>query len=805
MEPFMKNAVALSMMVLFATIATADKPTTGPANRLAKESSPYLRQHARNPVDWFPWGPEAFEKAKKEGKLVFLSIGYSSCHWCHVMERESFSNAEVAKILNDGFVCIKVDREERPDIDDIYMNAVNVMGQNGGWPLSMFLLPDGKPFVGGTYWPPDDRVIEGETVKGFKSILKIVKKIQKEHAKEIAEQADKIAEITRERLAQRIRGVAIVELNQTLVSAATGELVEQFDEVHGGFGNKAKNFRGTKFPMPSYLELLHVMAARTELPGLKSKLNITLEKMAEGGIYDQIGGGFHRYSTERTWTVPHFEKMLYDNAQLVEVYAKAHAAQPNPLYERTIRDTLDFVLREMASPEGGFYSALDADSEGEEGRFYVWTPKDLETALTNKDELSLARAVYGVENGLNFENKYSIPTRNEALAEIAAKRKMSVEQLESKMTAIRHKLFIVRAKRERPFLDTKVLTAWNGQMIAAFALAGKVLKEPKYTDAAKKAAEFVLKMMRNKDGRLFRTYLAETGTPKLNGYLDDYAFFIHGLLGLHDATGEARWLNEAKTLTDLMVKWHWDKDGGGFFYTSHDHEKLFARSKDQYDGAQPSGNSVAARDLVRLYARTKDEQYRDLAQKQFAAFAAVLKSSPTSLTTMIVALHEFLPLQPAAPADFSKAPLWGNLIRQRGGAAVKSDSVVKVTATADKPAADGTQVVTIMMEIDKPWHSYANPIDNEMLDAAKTVVKVSGKGDPNVEKIDYPKGVKVEDKTVGDYMVYEGKVTIKAMMKRASGDKEPLLVTVKFMACESGQNGKPGRCLLPATVTVKVP
>src|SRR5262245_31899556 len=426
-EPFMKNTIALSMIVVTPLVlAAADKPPAGPANRLAKESSPYLRQHAHNPVNWFPWGPEAFEKAKKEGKLVFLSIGYSSCHWCHVMERESFSNADVAKILNDGFVCIKVDREERPDIDEIYMNALQVLGQNGGWPLSMFLMPDGKPVVGGTYWPPDDRMIDGETAKGFKTILKTVRQIYKEKPKEAAEQADKVAEVTRERLARRVPGVAIVELNRSLVNGAVEELGDEFDEIHGGFGNRVRKFRGTKFPMPSYLELLH-LATQTELAGLKSKLDLTLTKMAEGGIYDQVGGGFHRYSTERTWTVPHFEKMLYDNAQLVEVYAKAHAFKLNPLYERTVRETLEFVLREMTSPEGGFYSALDADSEGEEGRFYVWTPKDLEAALPDKADLSLARAVYGVEGGLNFENKYSIPTRNEKLADIAAKQKMTVE------------------------------------------------------------------------------------------------------------------------------------------------------------------------------------------------------------------------------------------------------------------------------------------------------------------------------------------------------------------------------------------
>ncbi|MFL5340301.1 MAG: thioredoxin domain-containing protein [Gemmataceae bacterium] len=641
----MRLALVLPLSILMARPGIAEeKPPAGPANRLAKESSPYLRQHGHNPVDWYPWGTEAFEKAKKENKLVFLSIGYSSCHWCHVMERESFSNADVAKILNDSFVSIKVDREERPDIDEIYMEALHVLDQRGGWPLSMFLTADAKPIVGGTYWPPDDREVQGEKVRGFKTILKMMVKFHTEQPKEIAKQADSVAEETNKQLGRRSR--AKVAINRTLLTAATAELTDQFDDQYGGFGNKARQFRGSKFPMAVYLTFLQAELKRTKAKDLKKVIDLTLEKMARGGVFDQMGGGFHRYSTERTWTVPHFEKMLYDNAQLAEVYATAHAADPKPLYARTLRATLDFVLREMTAPEGGFYSALDADSEGEEGRFYVWSPKDLEAALPDREELALARAVYGVDRGLNFEEKYSILTLPEPLADIAAKQKMTANELDARLTVIREKLLAVRSKRPRPFLDTKVLTAWNGQMIAGFAAAGKALNEPKYTDAAKKAAEFVLKSLRTKDGRLLRSYL---DAGRLNGYLDDYAFLTHGLLALHDATGEARWLAEAKALTDTMVKWHSDAEFGGFFYTSHDHEKLFARSKDQYDGAQPSGNSMAALNLVRLAAKTGDASYRELAKKSFESFGQALQTNPTGLTTMLLAAGEMMEQEGAKP------------------------------------------------------------------------------------------------------------------------------------------------------------
>jgi uncharacterized protein YyaL (SSP411 family) len=634
--------------LLVAALLHAEPPDAKnrPANHLAHESSPYLLQHAHNPVDWYPWGTEAFARAKKEGKLVFLSIGYSACHWCHVMERESFANDDVAKLLNDNFVCIKVDREERPDIDDIYMTALHVTGSRGGWPLSMFLTAEGKPIFGGTYWPREDRVVEGETVNGFKSILKRVQKLHAEKGKELEEQADRIAARAAESLSNTRRGLALVDVNRDLVTEAVDAVRAEFDKVHGGFSS-SPTFAGTKFPTPPYLRLLQAESTRSKAADVTEALTVTLDHMALGGIYDHLGGGFHRYSTERTWTVPHFEKMLYDNAQLTEVYAHAHAATKNPLYRRVVQETLAFVGRELTNPEGGFYSALDADAEGEEGRFYVWTGEEIDAVLTGKADADLLKKVYGVEGGVNFEGKYHILVLEKPLAERAKDLKLTEEQLEAKLAPLRQKLFEARGKRARPSRDTKVLTAWNGQMIAAYATAGRLLQEPKYTDAAVRAANFVLGTLRTGDGRLLRTYGAAPGekpAARLNGYLDDYAYLVDGLLALHDATGDKKWLDEAKVLTDVMVKYHGDKDGG-FFYTSSDHEKLFARAKDQYDGAQPSGNSVAARNLVRLAQKTGNEEYRALAEKTLKTFATALKNNPTGLTAMAEAVGMYLDAQ----------------------------------------------------------------------------------------------------------------------------------------------------------------
>jgi uncharacterized protein YyaL (SSP411 family) len=635
-----------------------------PTNRLAKEISPYLLMHAHNPVDWYPWCAEAFAKAKKEKKLILLSIGYSSCYWCHVMERESFSNKEVVKLLNKDFVCIKVDREERPDIDAIYMRAYNLIAEGGGgWPLNLFLTADGKPIVGLTYRHPEDKEIDKQKIMGFKSVLKFMKKLHDEKPKEIAKQADEVARLTVQALARSTLGLALVDLDRRLVADSLDSIEEDFDKVHGGFGSAEQKFRGPKFPSPPILGLLLHEAGRTKSAEPTKMLTLTLDHMAWGGIYDQLGGGFHRYSTERTWTVPHFEKMLYDNAQLAEVYARAYRLTRKPLYKRIAQETLQFMKRELTSPEGGFYSALDAETKGEEGRFYVWTGKEIDATLKVKKDAALFKKVYGADGPFNFERKYYILTLPRPLAEAAKDLKLTETQLESRLALLRKKLYEVRSKRTRPFLDTKILTAWNGQAIAAFATAGKILDEPGHVEAASRAANFLLKKLRTKEGRLLRTYAARPGKEaeaRLNGYLDDYAFLVHGLLCLHDATGQKKWLAEARALTDTMIRYHTDRyqvgffhrtrERGGYFYTSNDHEKLFARAKDQFDGAQPSGNSVAVQNLARLWAKTGEDRYRVLVRQNLKAFAGALKNNPTGLTAMLEGLTIYLDVKEARKA-----------------------------------------------------------------------------------------------------------------------------------------------------------
>jgi uncharacterized protein YyaL (SSP411 family) len=646
------RAVSALLLVAFALphadslqAGAKDKGKPKFTNRLAKEQSPYLLLHAHNPTDWYPWGPEAFEKAKKEKKIIFLSIGYSSCFWCHVMERECFNNEEVAKVLNEHFICIKVDREERPDIDQIYMTALSSQGESGGWPLSMYLMPDARPIVGGTYFPREDRMVDGKSYPGFKSLCKIVQEAWKDSAESIEKQAERLSAATIANLNAGRLGIALIDLDRKLLEGVVEELKGEFDADYGGFGNPAKKFRGPKFPTPSRLEFLLRQSERLKDKKLLDMVTLSLDQMALGGIYDHLGGGFHRYSTERTWTVPHFEKMLYDNAQLVEVYSRAYGTTKNPLYRRVVDETIAYLEREMFSPEGAFYSSQDAETEEEEGRFYVWGPEELKKAIPDAEARKLFDKVYGTGEAPNFEEKYHILRLAKPIAETALELKLTEEELRGKLAPLKAKLLAERTKRAAPLLNRIALTAWSGEMIAGLATAGAALKEPKYLERAAQAADFILANQVAKDGRLLRTYGAAPGAkPKASvpAYLEDYAFVVHGLLALHDVSGEKRWLEKARALTDTMIEQHGDMKRGGFYFTSHDHEKLFARSKDQYDGAQPSGNSMAARNLARLWKATGEEKYRAAAEKTFRVFAGSLANSPSGMTMMALALEDYL-------------------------------------------------------------------------------------------------------------------------------------------------------------------
>lgn len=798
----MPHRSLIAWLLIVAGLATvhaiADDPKPAAQrkpNHLARETSPYLLLHAHNPVDWYPWGDEAFAKAKKEQKLVFLSIGYSSCYWCHVMERESFANDEVARILNDAFVCIKVDREERPDVDAIYLAALQVQGKSGGWPLSMFLTPDGKPIVGGTYWPREDREIMGNTARGFKSILKIVNEDWKTNRQALEEFAGKVADAVQQSLAHPGPPVGVRKLEKGLVLESVDVIKAEYDEQCGGFGSKDRGFRGPKFPRPTGLDLLLWHNAQTRDPQALRIVTHTLERMALGGIYDQVGGGFHRYSTDREWKVPHFEKMLYDNAQLVSTYSHLLQVAKQPWHRRVIDETLAFVAREMTAPAGGFYSALDAETDAEEGKYYVWTAAEVDQTLSPSDA-KLVKQAYGMDAGPNFENKANVLLWPKPPADVAKDLGLSEVQLFERLQPAQAKLLAARGKRSRPLLDTKILTGWNGLMIAGYADAAMACGKAEYLQTAVKAADFILKNLRDDQGRLLRTYVGMgegKRQAKLNACLEDYAYLVRGLLTLHDATQAARWLDEAQKLTDAMLERFEDKQDGGFFFTSHDHEKLFARSKDQYDGVTPSANSVAALNLVRLAQKTKLPKYRSAAERTLKAFAPGLLVNPGNLTAMAQAVGEWMAWEERNPGPAAGEP------KDK-----KPTDAVEITAQAEptQPGADGMQVVTVTLAIAKGWHVYANaPGIAELI---PTTVEVNAAVKPAMVKVAYPEGQDYRSPALDkSARVYQDKVTIKIQvvrgMKDGQIDQSPLDVSVRYQACDDKA------CQLPRTVTVRIP
>jgi len=552
-------------------------------NRLARETSPYLLQHAHNPVDWYPWGEEAFARAKAEDKPILLSVGYSACHWCHVMERESFENADTAAVMNRHFVSIKVDREERPDVDHIYMQAVQTMTGQGGWPMTVFLTPDGTPFYGGTYFPPADR----HGLPGFPRLLQA------------------LAEAWTNRRAD------VLDNGRQLVGSLGQE--SQFDEEHGGLGG------APKFPQPMIWEFVLRFARRSDNPYARRMVHTTLVKMARGGMYDQLGGGFARYSVDPLWLVPHFEKMLYDNAQLASLYLHAWQAFADPECRRIAEETLDYVLREMTDPAGGFYSAQDADSEGHEGKFFVWTADEIRAVLGA--DADAAMAYWGVDRGSNFEGKSILWLPGEPDAARAA--------------GWRRTLFEARERRVKPGRDDKVLAAWNGLMARAFAEAGRALGRADYLAAARRNAEFVLDSMRV-NGRLLRTWKA--GQAKLKGYLEDYAMVAAALLELYAATFDRLWLDEARGLADDILRLFWDEGIGGFFDTGADHERLIVRPRNLYDNAVPCGSSVAVEVLLRLAALTGEERYERHALSALRPIADLMSRHPTAFGRFLCAL-----------------------------------------------------------------------------------------------------------------------------------------------------------------------
>ncbi|HEY9282729.1 MAG TPA: thioredoxin domain-containing protein [Pyrinomonadaceae bacterium] len=590
-------------------------------NRLIDETSPYLQQHAHNPVDWYPWGEEALERARREDKPILLSIGYSACHWCHVMERESFENEQIARLMNENFVNIKVDREERPDIDQTYMNAVQMMLGHGGWPLTVFLTPRLIPFYGGTYFPPADR----HNLPGFPRVLEGVAAAYRSKPDEVEQTASDVLGALR---GMGAAGESDSPIDAELLDAALRGLARGYDPRHGGFGN------APKFPAAMNLEFLLRAHKRTGDADALRVVKHTCRKMAEGGMYDQLGGGFHRYSVDARWLVPHFEKMLYDNALLSRLYLHAYQATGDDFYRRVAEETFDYVVREMTDAEGGFYSTQDADSEGVEGKFFVWTVTEIEELL-GREGARVFNAYYDVTGGGNFEGR-NILNVPRAAEDVAKELDIGVEELRAAVGRGRRVLFDAREGRVKPGRDEKVISGWNGMMLESFALAAAVLDRDDYRKVAERNADFLLTKLRGERGLLLHVY--KDGRAKHVAFQDDYACVASGLLALYETTGEVRWLRESVALTDLMIDEFWDEEGGGFFYVGRSGEQLIVRNKDFFDNATPSGNSVAAGLMLRLAVLTENENHRRRAVTIFRLLRDTAARHPSGFGCLLSAL-----------------------------------------------------------------------------------------------------------------------------------------------------------------------
>lgn len=611
------------------------------ANRLINESSPYLLQHAYNPVDWYVWGEESLQRAKKEDKPIFVSIGYSACHWCHVMAHESFEDKEIAKVMNENFINIKVDREERPDLDDIYQRVCQLAAGTGGWPLSVFLTPDQKPFYVGTYFPKDSRY----GMPGFGTILMQLaeayktkkQEIQSATAEFIQALTNTAKDVHKQQLqeAEEQQLVAKTKIDKSILDEAAIGLLHMGDPVYGGFG------QAPKFPNASNLLFLLRYYDVSRFNRFKDFVMFTADKMAAGGIHDQLGGGFSRYSTDQRWLVPHFEKMLYDNALLTQLYVELYQISGNEKYLRIVEKTLDYVRREMTSPEGGFYSAQDADSEGEEGKFYIWSKQEIIDSIGDESTttIDIFCEYYGVTQGGNFEGKNILNIKS-SVNDLAKKYNKTSDEIERILKYASTRLFAIREKRVKPGRDEKILTSWNGLMISAFAKGYQVTNNEKYLYSAAHAIDFIENKVAIANGRLHRTF--KDGISKLNAYLDDYAFYINALLDVFEVDANPKYLEKALAYTDSMIQHFWDSKEGNFFFTSNDHEQLIVRTTNLYDLAIPSGNSMAAYNLLRLYHITQNNNYLEKAEKIMKTGLKAAAENPIGFGQLLMAIYLYV-------------------------------------------------------------------------------------------------------------------------------------------------------------------
>ncbi len=588
-------------------------------NHLVNEKSPYLQQHVNNPVDWYPWGDEAFARAKKEDKPIFLSIGYSTCHWCHVMEHESFENETIAAFLNENFVSIKLDREERPDVDAVYMTATQAMTGAGGWPMSVMLTPDLKPFFCGTYFPP----VPAYGRPSFKQLLERIRELWDTKRDDLVKSSEALTDAIKQEGAETRKG----EISQLLLDRCFNYFEQAFDEREGGFGG------APKFPRPVQFDFLFNYYHLTGKDRAAQMALFTLEKMSRGGIYDHLGGGFHRYTVDALWRVSHFEKMLYDQAQLVHSFLDAYQLTGKERYARVVRETCDFVLRELRHPDGGFYSALDADSEGEEGTFYIWTELEINDVLGLDAELFNYH--YGIVKEGNWEDEKNVVYEATNMKKTGEQFSLSSDLAKERLTQLKSKLFEVRAKRIRPHRDEKVLASWNGLMIGAMARAGDVLDSDEYLFASQRAAEFIINELWKKPGKKL-LHRWRDGEARFDAMLDSYAFLIKGLIELYEATLESRWLEHAVSLQREQDAALFDTERGSYF-TSRETSDVIVRTKNAYDGAEPSGNSVSVWNLLKLHAMTGDVAFQEHARKTLEYFSGTLEKYPYALPEMLAA------------------------------------------------------------------------------------------------------------------------------------------------------------------------
>jgi len=829
-----KSGVILLLIAAFrlsgGSLLFAEEPAQAAAhphtNRLSKESSPYLLLHSHNPVDWYPWGPEALERAKAEKKPIFLSIGYTSCHWCHVMERQVFENEALAAYMNEHFINIKVDREERPDIDELYMLGLQVYlqlagsNQGGGWPLSMFLTPEGKPIAGGTYFPPTD--MPGRP--GFMTILKNVTSAWTERQADVVATSDLIAKEVK-RLSVPPLVLEPVPLNAALVAKSVDAVSSSYDPEYGGFDFSPESADSPKFPIPARLELLQTIGPFAETaPELMQKLDFTLTCMEQGGIRDHLGGGFHRYSTDRVWLVPHFEKMLYDNAQLASVYTRAYARTSLKRYRQVAEGTLDFLLRDMLDAEGGFHSALDAETNGVEGQHYVWSASEVAMLLTPQ-ELPIAEAVYGLNEKSPFEVG-SVLHLPKSIPDTAESLQLPVAELEMQLTDINAKLLAARKKRPALLKDDKILVGWNGLAIQAFAEAGQTFQRRDYTDAAARAASFILQKVRSDDGLLL--HVTRRGVAKVPGYLEDYAGLVGGLLALHQTTEDDRWLQEARRLTDEMIDQCSDSRGG-FFLTSKRHEELLARPKNAYDSVVPSGNSLAVRNLVRLAKLTGDSRYREAAQKTLEVFASQINGSPAGHACLSVGLAEYLAAfgnaeaapavvgGPNPPATTKPAPTTPMPVKTAGDdklvvfARPSADEARKhPLLEAEALIVEGGLVpgaqcpIVVNLRIKDGWHINANPARPKFLKA--TELKAEFGSGSALGMVVYPAGADLMSEGVDEPLsVYEGTIQLQATINVPEiffDDAETVTLTVRYQACNEKECQAPAKLVLQGRISV---